>query len=34
MFKEDAEDLWQLVMSHKGSNFAIIAEMPDSMNLN
>jgi hypothetical protein len=34
MFKIKPEQLWQRTLENKGNTFAIIAAMPDSMNLN
>lgn len=34
MFKDAPEHLWQHTMENKGSNFAVIAAIPDSMLLN
>ncbi|MFZ4545332.1 MAG: YqgE/AlgH family protein [Saprospiraceae bacterium] len=34
MFKDDPTELWQHSMKNKGNNFAIIAAIPDAMNLN
>lgn len=33
-FKEKASSLWQHTMEHKGTTYAVIANMPDAMNLN
>lgn len=34
MFKEEPKDLWQKTLEHKGRNFAVIAGIPDVLNLN
>lgn len=34
MFKDDPQYLWQRTLEHKGRNFAVIAGIPDVLNLN
>lgn len=34
IFKSDPFELWQQVLENKGDTFAVIAQMPDSANLN
>lgn len=34
LFNTKSDSLWQTVMNNKGSNFAIIGQMPDNLNLN
>lgn len=34
LFKTSSDNLWQTAMDHKGSNHAIIGQMPDNLNLN
>lgn len=34
LFKTKSEDLWSKAMEHKGENYTVIAQMPDTPNLN
>jgi len=34
LFKSQSEELWEVIMSHKGDPYSVIAKMPDTINWN